>query len=46
MTNSTRPYAQLLLQSIPSPDPDVTWNQLAPPFARPPAGSPAATAVY
>ncbi len=29
MANPVHPYTQLLLQSIPSPDPDVTWHQLA-----------------
>jgi oligopeptide/dipeptide ABC transporter ATP-binding protein len=38
MANPTHPYTQLLLQSIPSPDPDVTWNQLAPPPHEAPAG--------
>jgi len=28
MANPAHPYTQLLLQSIPSPDPDVTWTRL------------------
>ena len=37
MANPAHPYSQLLLQSIPSPDPDVTWNRLPiPPHNAPP----------
>jgi len=28
MANPLHPYTQLLLQSIPSPDPDITWKRL------------------
>lgn len=38
MANPIHPYTQLLLQSIPSPDPDVTWNRLVPPPHQAPAG--------
>jgi oligopeptide/dipeptide ABC transporter ATP-binding protein len=31
MARPAHPYTQLLLQSIPSPDPDVTWEALPPP---------------
>jgi oligopeptide/dipeptide ABC transporter ATP-binding protein len=30
MANPAHPYSQLLLQSIPSPDPDVVWDRLPP----------------
>jgi peptide/nickel transport system ATP-binding protein len=38
MAHPAHPYTQLLLQSIPSPDPDETWDRLPPsPHQIPPA---------
>jgi len=38
MGSPTHPYTQLLLQSIPSPDPDERWHGLPPSNQTPPAG--------
>ena len=38
MAHPVHPYTQLLLQSIPSPDPDERWHGLAPSRHIPPAG--------
>ncbi len=38
MARPAHPYTQLLLQSIPSPDPDERWQGLPPSKSTPPAG--------